>query len=452
MSQAQEEDVQQQKFGFIVDYSRFRLSDSLVYFEFYGAIPRNLVEYIPEGDRFRTEFVVDAQIFQSDTLFAAKKWRNVNYADSLAAISSQQRLYCINHFALPKGSYDFKIGIKDVNSDSSATYEMPMELDSFSEAKLAISDLQLSSRISRDTTKNAFNKNGYTIIPHPSRLYGIGLPILYLYAEIYNLSSPNKEDSKYMTNYKILDTDGNIVKTVDSKIRKKPGESAVEVNGLNVVTLVSGAYIIQVEVEDLDTEEKIATQSRFYVYRQADFAEGGARFEKTGEMTGTGSAGMDADRYDVMTKKELEQEFEYAEYIATREEKNTFKKLNLEGKRNFIKSFWARRDQTPNTPVNEFKREYLKRVEYANRMYKGTFREGWKTDRGRVLLIYGQPDERELYPFSTDTKAHEVWLYYSIQGGVQFIFADKREMGDYELVHSTARGELYDPDWQRFIR
>ena len=90
-------------------------------------------------------------------------------------------------------------------------------------------------------------------------------------------------------------------------------------------------------------------------------------------------------------------------------------------------------------------------MQHANQQYKGNFREGWRTDRGRVLLIYGRPDEIERFPFSNQNRSYEVWHFYQVQGGVDFIFVDKREMGDYELVHSTARGELYDPEWTRWI-
>ena len=90
-------------------------------------------------------------------------------------------------------------------------------------------------------------------------------------------------------------------------------------------------------------------------------------------------------------------------------------------------------------------------IERANLVYRGTFREGWRTDRGRILLIYGEPDEYDRYPFSNDNKAYEIWRFFSVQGGVEFIFVDRRDMGDYELVHSTARGELYDPEWTRWI-
>ena len=53
--------------------------------------------------------------------------------------------------------------------------------------------------------------------------------------------------------------------------------------------------------------------------------------------------------------------------------------------------------------------------------------------------------------FGMGEKSHEIWHYHSLQGGVQFVFVDKQELGDMELVHSTARGELYDDNWTRWL-
>ena len=154
-----------------------------------------------------------------------------------------------------------------------------------------------------------------------------------------------------------------------------------------------------------------------------------------------------------MTEEELDQEFEYARYLATSSEKKTYKKANLEGKREFLKRFWNTRTLTADhlKEGDNFRNDYLGRVETANQMFRGSFKEGWKTDRGRVLLVYGKPDDIERMTFGMGEKSHEIWHYHSLQGGVQFVFVDKQELGDMELVHSTARGELYDDNWARWL-
>jgi hypothetical protein len=95
--------------------------------------------------------------------------------------------------------------------------------------------------------------------------------------------------------------------------------------------------------------------------------------------------------------------------------------------------------------------EYLKRVEYSNQHFKALGKKGWRTDRGRVFLKYGEPSEIERFPNQIDTKPYEIWYYNEIEGGVIFIFADLTNFSDYQLIHSTSRGELRDDNWQRRI-
>jgi len=68
-----------------------------------------------------------------------------------------------------------------------------------------------------------------------------------------------------------------------------------------------------------------------------------------------------------------------------------------------------------------------------------------------VYLVYGQPSEIDRYPNQTDTRPYEIWYYYDMEGGGQFIFGDITGFSDFMLLHSTKRGELRDDGWQRRI-
>jgi GWxTD domain-containing protein len=452
-TEASAEIIAEENIKFVADWSRFRYADSLTYLEYYLAIPRNVLSFVPDSVvGYAAIFEVTATLMQDDSTISTKIWRNRTKVDSLEAIDGTQRLFAVNHFAVDEGEYVLSLSLKDVNSGKSKEHEGPVVIEEYISDKLTISDMQLSTNIVKNDEKSSLKKNGFWIYPNPTRLYGIGLPILYSYAEIYNLAPATTDSGKqYVVQYRVFDTDGVQVKEFNPKVKTKPGGSAVEVNGVNVVTLVSGPYFVEMEVEDKETGEKKVTRQKFFVYREGDYAEGGAAFKKQEQMAGIGSPGLDAGRYDEMDEKSLDQELEWCRYISTKDERNTFKTLTLDGKRNFIKEFWAKRDQTPTTPVNEFKRRYLAMVEYANQAYRGSFRDGWRTDRGRVGLVYGKADEIERFPFSNQNKSYEVWHFFSLQGGIDFVFVDRRDMGDYELVHSTARGELYDPQWTRWI-
>jgi GWxTD domain-containing protein len=78
----------------------------------------------------------------------------------------------------------------------------------------------------------------------------------------------------------------------------------------------------------------------------------------------------------------------------------------------FIEAFWRQRDPTPGTDENEFKTEHFRRIAYANRVLgRETSRPGWKTDRGRIYIILGEPQDIERYEGKSSTYDTEVWFY-----------------------------------------
>jgi hypothetical protein len=94
----------------------------------------------------------------------------------------------------------------------------------------------------------------------------------------------------------------------------------------------------------------------------------------------------------------------------------------------------------------------LRRVAHANQNYKVQNKEGWRTDRGRVYILYGEPDQITREPGAAGSKPYQTWSYFNIEKGVEFVFVDRLGNSDYQLVHSTKRGELQDEDWERFLQ
>ena len=230
-----------------------------------------------------------------------------------------------------------------------------------------------------------------------------------------------------------------------SCVRAKPGRSAVEINKLLVANLASGHYQLELTVQDLETGQSASRKKNFDVYRAADFAASGS------DTVTAGSGATVQDVYAAMTEKDLDKQFKYIERIASKDERKGFKKLSVEEKRAFLESFWAERDPNPNTSENEYRNEYMVRIAYANEAFKGRFQEGWETDRGRIFLEFGQPDEIDRNPYGGNLMNHEVWHYFSVEGGVEFVFVDRRSLGKLDLVHSTARGHVRDDNWRRWL-
>ncbi len=117
-------------------------------------------------------------------------------------------------------------------------------------------------------------------------------------------------------------------------------------------------------------------------------------------------------------------------YILTSEERKIFLEMPLSERTAFKTEFWARRDPDPDTPVNEFRDEYFKRMARATELFFGEGREGWLTDRGRIYILFGPPGERLTYPMDPGGYCRETWYY----GAFPVIFLDERCSGNFLLT------------------
>ncbi|HEX5734587.1 MAG TPA: GWxTD domain-containing protein [Blastocatellia bacterium] len=151
-------------------------------------------------------------------------------------------------------------------------------------------------------------------------------------------------------------------------------------------------------------------------------------------------------------------------YIITDEERKAFKSLKTDEERDqFIEQFWLRRDPDPDTIENEYKEQYYERIQYANEKFASGI-PGWKTDRGRIYVMFGKPDEIESHPAggpyerpsyhgggNTSTYPFEIWWYRYIEGigsDIEIEFVDPSGSGEYRIARSPDEKDalLYVPN------
>lgn len=142
-------------------------------------------------------------------------------------------------------------------------------------------------------------------------------------------------------------------------------------------------------------------------------------------------------------------------WIITDEELAAFKKLSNNAERDqFIEMFWQRRDPTPDTAENEYKEEHYRRIAYADEHFAAGI-PGWKTDRGRIYIMYGKPDSIDSHPMGgpyqrpaeegggqTETYPFEVWRYRYLEGigqEIEIEFVDDCSCGAYEMTMDRSK-------------
>lgn len=134
-------------------------------------------------------------------------------------------------------------------------------------------------------------------------------------------------------------------------------------------------------------------------------------------------------------------------YIILDLEKDVFLSLEtVEERDSFIEAFWRKRDPNPATPVNEYKEEHYKRLEYANKFLgRGTFLPGWKTDQGRMYILLGEPLEIQRFEGRREIREAQLWFYSGdpakgLPAYFYLLFFKRYNVGSYELYHPMTDG------------
>jgi GWxTD domain-containing protein len=424
------------------DYAKFHYNDTSNYIEIYYSFfqPDLTIDLISDQKNVSGQLNVQVVDLLTDTAIINKTYQ---FSNILEAADSEKSLTGNLAFLVPIGNYRLVLSGEDGNDATrtdSASFNITIKEPP---DRYWVSDIELASSIREsENTNSLFYKNTYEVVPNPSAIYGEPLPVVYFYSEIYNIdkniSAPNLK-----VEHILLDSQNRIYNR-RAKLIPRSNSSVVEVGAINVSKAPSGVYLLVVAVTDTVQGQSFYSSKRLFVYNPSILDT---------------SANISADQnvmsseFNSMSDEELDEIFSFSRYVASSAEISQWAKLGeTQAKRTFLFNFWKARDNNLNTPINENKRDYFQRVERANQQYGTMQKKGWRTDRGRIFITYGEPSEIERYPNQVDTKPYEVWQYDQIDGGVIFVFADMTGFSDYQLIHSSHRNELRDDNWTRKIQ
>jgi GWxTD domain-containing protein len=186
------------------------------------------------------------------------------------------------------------------------------------------------------------------------------------------------------------------------------------------------------------------------VVRSAAFGMTGFETEAAIAAAATPAA---PDRWGALSEAQLDSLYLPLVYLMTADEQGIYQGLTLEGKRTYLRQFWAKRDPTPGTPRNEEEESYYERIAEANRRFReGGAAEtpGWRTDRGRIFLRYGPPDEVLQRPEAGATNPYEAWKYTRVRLR-KYVFHDQTKFGNYVLIWTDDVREPSRPNWRELL-
>ncbi len=437
--------AQKEPFKIEYDYARFALDDSSGYLELYYSFYEPDFEVTGKNSDKEIKGSLSVLIKNASTeeILVNKEYQFTSGLHDSNGVEGKSLIGNLG-FQLPFGKYNFTLIGRDVTVSGRAdTIYFPLDMNITTKERFTLSDIQLASSIySSEKTNSVFYKNSYEVVPNPSMIFGGSYPLIYFYTEIYNLTK-SVQSELLMVEHNLYNSKNNLVYKKRKFVSRK-NNNIVEAGGINISKMPTDAYTLNIQVTDTLMKYSAITSKKVYVINP-NIIDTTATLTSEGEML--------SSEFLSMGEEELNEAFEMARYVATGKETDQWGKFkDADGKRQFLYNFWKGRNLIPGVSQVSASKEYYEKARYANEKFGNIHRKGWKTDRGRVYMLYGEPSEIDRFPNQVDVKPYEIWYYNSIEGGVQFIFADLTGFSDYMLIHSTMRGELRDDNWQRRIR
>ncbi len=430
---------------FEFDYAQFGYDSVSNYLEVYYSFNQDRLTPASKDNVNYLEGILYITITDSlsGKIIVDKHWQ-ISHPVMDSVNMNNKNLVGVLDFKVPFGKYKLTVGGGNSKKETLKYFNESFTAHRYYDSTLTISDIQLASNILQDPPdkKSLFYKNGLEVIPAPTTVYGINKPVVFYYSELYNLDKSSKNHS-----LKVYHVVYNSKKQmVWRKIKQLPMgyPSDVEIGSVVINKYPTDSYTLILSVIDSVGNYGVSTSKKFYVFNPSVVPA-------KDTISEINLAAL-SSQFGAMSEEELDDLWLKSKYTSTPQEIKRYpQKAGIEAKKQFMYDFWKNRDKVTTTPGEDSFRQYLSRVDISNQRFGNSSKIGWKTDRGRVYILYGEPSEIERFPNQMDSKPYEIWHYNDIEGGVIFVFADISGFSDYMLINSTKRGELQDDNWQHRI-
>jgi len=409
---------------FYLDKTVFSGRDNNQYVEFYLMFFSDKISFT-RGNK--GEMNVKMKInYETGKNFSEKDWNlEVSLSEDKTGIGIKV-FYDQTYEYLPAGRYKIVVTVTDVDSTSKGEISGFAEIKEIGGSNLTTSEIEFVSSVDNNSGPEHFRKGNKFITANPSRRYGVLNPILFFYYEIYNIIP--EEGKKLNVVYSINSLSGNYEKSFPALTVNKNNATIGISHGLNAGNLPSGIYKLNINVNDPDRKDSIDIVRSFEVI-QLDYTE----------------------KKPVLSVEDSEVFEKILSIVGNEAQLKNYRRLSGSGKSAYILGFWKTMDPTPGTPENEYLAQIQQRFLYADKNFGWGKTKGWESERGRVLIKYGNPDEIEQHHSESGTYPYEIWIYNQARRYI-FVFGDLSNNGRYVLLHSDKEGEISNTRWKDYLR
>jgi GWxTD domain-containing protein len=430
------------KLSVFISYCTFFSPKDGSYVETYLAYNGNTVNFHQNNNGlWQGKLEVLVLFKQNDSIKAFRKF-NLFTPEMKDTIGFNMMFHDQQRISVPNGEYSMEISIKDsYGTEPSIAIAEPLTIN-YVTNEIQISGIELLQSAEKSTNPGPTTKASFDLLSLPLNIYPSMENKLLFYTEMYNMLSILGDSSKFLfrTYVEEMQTSRKIPGLLFQKRMDSENVEAI-LHEFDITSLPTGDYFLVVEIKD--RENNLIAVNRMYFERWND------RVQELTMVDDTYVASSFVNNINQIDT--LKEYIRCLRPISTEMEKS-FVDKNLKSDlpilQRFFLNFWMQRDD--NNPESAWI-SYYKEVIKVNANFGTKIRKGYETDRGRVYLMYGEPNSITSVPHESAAYPYEIWHYYSIntQPNRKFIFCNSDLVtNDYELIHSDVSGEIYDPNWK----
>lgn len=400
------------------DHTSFMGNDESAYVEFYVMIYADQLTQINQNDKSYSIIKITFSVNDlASNEIVSRTWETEATIKNDTDIRTQI-LYDKWAEQINNGTYKVSLQISDTKSKNTGVIEKQIEISSFDVDNLGISNIKYFNGI-RNNNEGSISEQ----ILNPSRRYGLLNPNIYFYYELYT-TELNPQRTLYPTYIIEKVNDDYSKRIVDNELILSSRSIGLS-RAIDVSKLSSGLYNLTVKISS-DEAETICNVSRMFEVIQADYFE----------------------NIPMLTDDELSPLENILKYIGTTRQVRLFNKLDRVSKTIFLIQFFKDVNAGNLYDQQKYVEMLYQYYNYANEKFGWGKVEGWVTDRGRILIQNGFPDEIERHYFEENSKPYEIWFYRSAKQ-YYYIFGDVYTSGKFILLHSNKESEVYNASWKR---
>ncbi|MGP8216293.1 MAG: GWxTD domain-containing protein [Bacteroidia bacterium] len=425
------------------NYASFNTPSGSSYFETYLTISGNTVRFSKnDDDKYQCKVKVSVKFLRGDSV----KFSDTYNLLSVETMDTAKKpdFSAVQRYWLPNGGYTVQIKMEDKNNPKAKIDSGRINVHvGYSADSMSISDAEFIASYSHSQHPASFTKSGYDMVPYSYSSYPPEIKTLNFYTEIYN-STKVFAGSKFVIKYFIENADDHVALRDFANVAVYKPDTVIPVlGGFNIEKLPTGKYNLVVAV--IDKNDKIIMSRGFGFYRSNRFEAITRKDLGTVSVKGTFAASI---RMDSLTE-DVKSLYPIADKDDRRFIDGIDKNTDSSILRRFFYNFWV--SHNPSNPEKAWI-EYYKQVKLVNSLFGTVNKKGYQSDRGRVYLQYGAPSQRDIETINPVTYPYEIWEYYRLNDGEsdrKFVFYEPSlATNDFILLHSTAKGEVQNRQWQ----